>query len=679
MIVPNRLEEVLIAVPNELYDKAVSSLASEGIFHVADLPDELKEFQIRGYRKLSVDAMERRSRLEGFFKALGLAPETSSGVTIEVKDWESAFEKIVEENRNVEDYFSKVSERITELAARMAELAELRSLVAPVSFVEADLTKAAGGVSIRGFLGLIPKEAAGKAASVVEHYGGVAASADVDETTSALAFAVEPDAARAVISELSRMGWRQVSLPPDMPGSPSEASKLIEKALTDVQEELGALRAEALKRLDDLKQYYTQVYAMSEVFKVLNNTARTSTTSFIHGFIDVRESARLRRILDSCCGGSYVVISLGRVRGGREVPTKVDLPGYFKWFDSIVKMYGTPNSDEIVPTIFMAVTMPIIFGLMFPDIGHGLLVILFAALYMLPRSRDIAKVAMVLGAAGMVTGFLAGEFFGPIPAKAIGLDAFWKGLPPLLSPVDAAMSASTSQYTIDLFDLILDISFWIGAFMLVFGNVLGVANDVISRDLEDLVARRLPFTLLFTSVGLPFLVYFSAFKAGGVIERALFDLGRGGPMEAVVFYGALAAIVWLMIGEGIYSAMEGEGFKVNPYEAFLGFFEGALLVIGNTISFLRIMGLSLAHAGLMVGFTVLYYTVLAGMHYSPAGWVAAIVVYIFGNLLTAGLEGIVAFAHDLRLHFYEWFNKFYHGLGVPFNPIGVAGVRFVVL
>ena len=679
MIVPNRLEEVLIAVPNELYDKAVSSLASEGIFHVADLPDKLKEFQIRGYRKLSVDAMERRSRLEGFFKALGLAPETSSGVTIEVRDWESAFKKIVEENRNVEDYFSKVSERITELTARMAELAELRSLVAPVSFVEADVTKAAGGVSIRGFLGLIPKEAASKAASVVEHYGGVTASTDVDETTTALAFAVEPDAARAVISELSRMGWRQVSLPPDMPGSPSEASKLIEKVLTDVQEELGALRAEALKRLDDLKRYYTQVYAMSEVFKVLNNTARTSTTSFIHGFVDVRESARLRRVLDSCCGGSYIVISLGRVRGGREVPTKVDLPGYFRWFDSIVKMYGTPNSDEIVPTIFMAVTMPIIFGLMFPDIGHGLLVILFAALYMLPRSRDIAKVAMVLGAAGMVTGFLAGEFFGPIPAKVIGLDAFWKGLPPLLSPVDAAMSASTSRYTIDLFDLILNISFWIGAFMLVFGNVLGVANDVISRDLEDLVARRLPFTLLFTSVGLPFLVYFSAFKAGGVIERALFDLGRGGPMEAVVFYGALAAIVWLMIGEGIYSAMEGEGFKVNPYEAFLGFFEGALLVIGNTISFLRIMGLSLAHAGLMVGFTVLYYTVLAGMHYSPAGWAAAIVVYIFGNLLTAGLEGIVAFAHDLRLHFYEWFNKFYHGLGVPFNPIGVAGVKFVVL
>lgn len=679
MIVPNRLEEVLIVVPNELYDKAVSSLASEGIFHVAELPDELKELQIRGYRKLSIDAMEKRSRLEGFFKALGFAPETLSGITIEVKDWESAFEKIVKENKGVEEYFSRASERVMELTARIAELSELRSLLAPVSFVEADLTKAMSGLSVKGFLGLIPKEVVSKAVSVVEHYGGVAVVVDVNETTSALAFALEADVARAAVSELNRMGWRQISLPPDMSGSPSEASKLIERMLADMQEELNALRSEALKRLDDLKRYYTQVYALSEVFKVLNNTARTSTTSFMHGFVDVKESARLRRILDSCCGGSYVVMSLGRVRGGREVPTKVDLPGYFKWFDSIVKMYGTPNSDEVVPTVFMAITMPIIFGLMFPDIGHGLLVILFAALYMLPRSRDIAKVAMVLGAAGMVTGFLAGQFFGPIPAKIVGIDALWKGLPPLLSPVDAAVSPSTSQYTIDLFDLILDISFWIGAFMLVFGNVLGVANDVISRNLEDLVARRLPFTLLFTSVGLPFLVYFNAFRAGGVIERALFSVGRGGPIEAVVFYGAVAAVVWLMLGEGIYSAIEGEGFRLSPYEAFLGFFEGVLLAIGNTISFLRIMGLSLAHAGLMVGFTVLYYTVLSGMHYSPAGWAAAITVYIIGNLFTAGLEGILAFAHDLRLHFYEWFNKFYHGLGVPFNPIGVAGVKFVVV
>jgi V/A-type H+-transporting ATPase subunit I len=44
------------------------------------------------------------------------------------------------------------------------------------------------------------------------------------------------------------------------------------------------------------------------------------------------------------------------------------------------------------------------------------------------------------------------------------------------------------------------------------------------------------------------------------------------------------------------------------------------------------------------------------------------IVIIGGNLFVIALEGLIVFIHALRLHFYEWFSKFYQGTGVPFEP-----------
>lgn len=680
MIVPNRLEEVLIAVPNELYDRALAMVATEGLLHATEPPHELSKYQLRGYRKLSAESQERRSRIEGFYKSLGLNPAVEEGLEIRVSDWDRTYAEIVEENSELDKYFAAISERVSEVSARIVELEGLRSTLEVLGGLEANITAAWSGIYIRAAVGVVDLKSASEAIEAAKKYGLLVASEQTGDQ-AIVAVAGPPEALRRALGDLSKAGWRQAIIPPGLPGSPKACLNAINEQLSRLTAELEAIRSESSKRLPELRRYYTKVYAISEVAKMLSYTARTHSTSFLHGYVDVKDVRRLTAVLDTCCRGSYILLRLGTRRGEREVPTKVDLPGYFRWYQAIVNMYGTPSSDELVPTIFMAVTMPIIFGLMFPDLGHGLVLLLFALFYMLPRSRDIAKVAAVLGVAGMITGFLAGEFFGPVPAGWI--DLFWHRLgfavPPLLSPIDAATSPSTSSYAITLFDLILDLSFWIGGFMLVFGNLLGIANDVFSRNYEDLLTKRLPLTLLFLAAELPFLVYFNAFKAGGIIEQGLFDLGHGGPMQAFMFYGAIASLIWLVLGEGLYSAAMGEGFRLNPYESFLSLFEGMLLAIGNTISFLRILGLSLAHAGLMVGFAVLYYVVLAGMHYSPAGWASAILIYIIGNILTAGLEGIVAFAHDLRLHFYEWFNKFYRGFGIPFTPISVPGVRFVVV
>ncbi len=683
MLIANRLEEVLIAVPNEHYDRALAELASAGILHVDEPKGELSKLTNRGYRHLMLESSELKSKLEGFFKLAGLEPSTVPGVKIEVSTWEETFLGITKTYENLEKRLEKEAARASEISAKIAEIEGVLAALEPLKGLSSDLREAWNGASIRAAVGTLQLKAVEQAELILKGKEQLLYVIEqVGEDQAIVSFAGAPDLVRETASELSRStGWKQFIPPADVEGSPAKASDQLRELLGKLSKELEDIRADVRSHVDELKDYYTKVSAMSEVFKFLAYSARTDTTSFIYGFVDSKDSKRLRESLDRCCNGAYVVMSLGYKRGESYVPSKIELPGYFKWFENIVELYGTPSNNEIVPTVFMAIIMPIIFGLMFPDIGHGLLVLLFAIFYMMPRSRNVAKVAAVLGAAGMITGFLAGEFFGPIPAHAVGLDTLWRSLgfkvPPLESPLEAALSSSSSNYTMILFNELLDLSFWIGGFMLTFGNLLGVADDIISHDYEDLVSRRLPLTLLFLAADLPFLVYFNAYKAGYVIEVGLFTLGRGGPMEAFVFYGGIASLIWLIVGDGAYRAAVGEGFKIDPYESFLGIFEGLITALGNTISFLRIMGLSLAHSGLMIGFTVLYYVLLTS-HPGPLNYASAIVVYIIGNLLTAGLEGIVAFAHDLRLHFYEWFGKFFRGSGIPFTPIRVPGVTFVI-
>jgi len=685
VLLPRRVEEVVVAVPLSLYDTVVAAVAEAGIFHVDEPPKDFKVGSAsRRYRSLYARVSEKASRLESYYRAVGAEPSIVEGLSLEGSDWEEIFERVQKEYRDVEEEFERGVQRLAELEAEAQELQALRTVLEMIKDVDVDIRRAISAAYTGFAIGYIQgeglEEAVNKAA-VKE--GVVAAYERAGEETLVVAVAGDPGRVRRFLARMREYKWTPISIPPHLPGVPAEAYKIVSERLAKLGEEVDRLVSRLLERKPELDKYYTLVSALREVARLLANTLTTRTIAVFRGFVDRRDRKKLVETLRRAVGDRFILESLGVRRAHERVPTKVELPRFLRPFHTLVSMYGEPEPDEIVPTIFVAVTFPLIFGLMFPDMGHGLLVLLFALWYFRGKQSDWKYILAVVGAASMITGFLAGEFFGPLVAKMIGLPKLWESLgfetPPLAQPTYAIEEHLGREVANELLFNIISISLWIGAFMLSFGAFLGVVGALLRGDKLEAVTSKLPMFVFLLAVTSPFLLTMDAAEGGAILKQALLEKGAGGPLQAFVFYGVIIGLLWKMLGEPIALAIEGENPLHGLGHGFMEAYEMLLMALGNIPSFLRIMGLGLAHSGLMLGFTQLFHTIAHSEVLPHAiAVVAAWLVYAAGNLMVAALEAIIAFAHSLRLHFYEWFSKFYRGTGIRFQPVRVPGVRIVL-
>jgi len=664
MLLPERIVEVNVAVERESLGSLVATLLREGIFHPTPLAYKISASEDPLARRQLHEVSSKLEKISRYLGELNIYnPLKSYEISIEGGDWLKATERLLQEFRPLEDYVDGIFDSIQRAREKLKQLEERKELLEPFKEFNVDLLVASQLERFAVFAGSIPAANATLLNQTLLESG-------VDYVMQALTR--EQRAYIVVVSSrkeqqevqriLNKLGFQPLTIPEQYPQNPMEAYQQVVREIVEFEKELESLREELRKRSDVLNKYYSTFHAIKGALRVLSVAKHQGPLSFLSGYIPVGYEKRLRNVLETSTKGLYMMV-LGRVaRGaGRAAsPTLVRVPKLLKPFHWIVSLYGVPSSSEVVPTIFVALTFPLLYGLMFPDAGHALVIMLFGV-YMLKTARgregreNLGLLAIYLGLAAFVTGFLAGEFFGPLAGLA---EKIWHGHPPLASPVEAGTEGGT-------FILIMTLCFRIAAFMLVSGTLLGLLNAVLERNRHEAVAVKLPKFLLFAFATYPFLFY-DLEKAGSIIYDATFG-GAKTAEGALVRYGALVSLFALLTLEPGLEALKHGAHRVRSTfpMAFLEVFESLLLVIGNTVSFLRILGLSLAHSGIMLGFALLA-TLVAG---DVVGDLVGAIVYIVGNLLAIGLEGIVVFAHTLRLHFYEWFTKFYSGAGVPFEPI----------
>lgn len=120
----------------------------------------------------------------------------------------------------------------------------------------------------------------------------------------------------------------------------------------------------------------------------------------------------------------------------------------------------------------------------------------------------------------------------------------------------------------------------------------------------------------------------------------------------VVAVALVLPIVLMLVGKGLL-----EGFM----EGFSFMFEAFVSSLGNTVSYGRIMALLLSHAMM----SSMFVTLSEGQ-----GLPVQLLLVGMGTFLVMVLEGLIIFVHTIRLHWVEWFSKFYEGEGMQYKLLG---------
>ena len=292
-------------------------------------------------------------------------------------------------------------------------------------------------------------------------------------------------------------------------------------------------------------------------------------------------------------------------------PTKlVNLP-IIRYFEFFVRLYGIPKYNEIDPTSILAIAYILLFGMMFGDVGHGLGLALLGW-YLRPK-HELGGVMIASGLSAIVFGFLYGSIFGLENL----LPALWRR--PMLDITGTLMFAVT-----------------LGVGIILLCMVLNMLSALRQKNYQKL--------------------FFSPNGLAGMFGYILIITAILGitPWQ-IILIPFLAVII-----KGI-DQQEKSSIGMTIFQRALGIFEILLAYLTNTVSFVRVGAFALSHAGMM------HVVMTLSQGFSESGESRNFIIFILGNAVVMGIEGLLIGIQSLRLGFYEIFSRFYEGGGQAFE------------
>lgn len=389
-----------------------------------------------------------------------------------------------------------------------------------------------------------------------------------------------------------------------------------ERELVKIAEEKGKALSSTFNTLTILK-------AMEEAKGFM---AKIKTIYVFEGYVPEKKVKEVSACVERYMG--YLTIIH---KEGEGAPVVTTYPKVLEAYHKLISSYKPLSSREINPTIILTLTFPLIFGIMFGDVGHGLLILLFGLLFNWIRRQMRREPSGIIGyilkgtplmiacaIASIVFGFLYGEFFGSHEwfVALTGLhEPLW--FSPLKNPMRLV------KYAI-----------LIGVLHISLGLILDFINRLLNREFKEALSSLLWIWLYWSGSYLVFTHGWNVFKMilnpEIIIPFILLPLG--------------AMTVYNIILHGIEGAMES-------MEQFIS-------SISHTVSYLRIVALNMAHG---------FFSKLI----LPTDTIGFI-IFAFGTLfLILGLEQFLAFIHTLRLHWVEWLSKFHKRADVEYKPFAI--------
>lgn len=435
----------------------------------------------------------------------------------------------------------------------------------------------------------------------------------------------------------SSMYFEPVNVDGKWSGTPSEVKKQIEAEIKAKEEQRDRLKAqydEYIKKMSQsIYSCYFELEMRYNVCEYKRSCARDDAFFYLCGWVDGKTLKKLEAELGNKPGVIVTAESADDAPKHVTPPTCLMNNPIFRPFEFFIKMYGLPSYNETDPTPIVAVTYILMFGIMFGDLGQGLVMAIGGFILYRIKKLDLAAIIGMVGVSSSVFGLLYGSVFG-------FEDVIHKTV--LIRPMENIM---TMLLTAVVF----------GVVIIIMAMLINIVNAVKQRNIGK---------FLFSQNGIAGLVFYLAVIFGIVmivLKRSVFSIAYNIvfiviPLLLIMFQDPLSRLIEKK--KNLFASSKGEFILENIFELF----DIVLSFVTNTISFVRVGAFALNHVGMMS--VVFIFSKMA------SGFSSTLVI-IIGNIIVMGLEGLIVGIQVLRLEFYEIFSRFYEGNGREFKSIKI--------
>lgn len=430
---------------------------------------------------------------------------------------------------------------------------------------------------------------------------------------------VKEDIARAV----NTMGFIDKEIPEQDLSSINEEIQDVDKELEDIDSKIKKIKTSNKEVVDNLSNSL-EYYEKSD--ELVSKMARGNKYLYLTGWVPDSKINDFKDLSEKYSDTTVTV----KDETNQAPPTKLKNNKLFRPFEFLVNMYGAPNYNELDPTPFFAISYMLLYGMMFGDLGQGLVFVLLSFL--------VDKKNKTFGALIRRIGFSA-CFFGLMYGSVFGIETLIPAL--LIKPFDNIMKV-----------LIASVAFGIG--LLLIAYCLGIYNKLVKqKNIEEGIFGKEGFAGLMMMTSFVILIL-------NIVNINVIPKNIGVVM-------LIASIVMIIFSKPIAAKIEkrDEVYESTAFDYYVessfSIIEALLSVFSNLVSFTRVGAFAINHVGLYMAFEVM--SKIAG------GGIKGIIILILGNILIIGLEGMIVFIQGLRLEFYEMFSKYYQGNGRKFRPI----------
>ena len=675
-----------VILPRSESPKAISRLTEFEWYHKIDSAGDLVTPEIDD---LLLKAQQTYQSIDDVIKGMGIPLEVGimeilfKGTVIKKKDYEiNEIEDMVEQlTKEAPSIIDKPAELLEEAATARVSIEEYKSLKDTLEVIRKMKMDISGFGLMRHFFTNLFVINSADFDEINRSLEGITIYKYDLENKEKAAILVISDTADSekVLKVLRSFNSNTFKIPEGFPQIPSEAYALAESKIKELEAKQASIKKELGKITKKVRQDILALHEKAQVAKDVLETLRkpggTKHFAVIQGFIPKKMESKFT---DSTKQWMSVVEDITDPKLKEEIPTLFDNKRFVRTFEVITKSQGIPKAGEPDPTPMIALMWPIFYGLMFADMGHGLLLMALGLLFKFKGQGELSKWGMLIaisGASAAIAGVAAGEAFGFHLDHMGPFEGLLKEGGALHSVSWIVGILSVAELTFEQVINILKVSLFIGIVHLVWAMTLRVIRLLKEGHKMVVFTEAIPnitlyggiVVIMMCAIGSQYDVMnmYSKVHTEAVpwVTMFLGDWAQVWIITRISVIIVIASMVIMMVG-GVMHAKKHPEDGADPASVIMEVLLGKTVeALAHTISYARLGIMLLVHAALLLTVN----NAFASLGGAESG--AAMAMIIGGNLGIMMIEGLIVYIQSLRLHLYEFFTKWYVGGAQQFRQI----------